>query len=173
MVKKPLPQTMYSQQLTPNSSPWVEKRVSFNTNRNVHVELQTQEFDSFFVYYNKAEYECIKDDCEAIIQMIKTSTSGVEDCPRGLEGKVRMGMRRTQNNRRRALMAVMEEQCRQGDEGVHDPEMLAVLYKGYSTHCLTQAQRMGTRDAAVARNIAEIFDTFKDEAYHVNAVWRP
>jgi hypothetical protein len=158
-------QTMSSQPLTPNSLPSVEKRVSFNIKRNVYVELQTQEFDSFFVYYNKAEYECIKDDCRAIIQMIKTSTPGAEDCVRGLECRTLTGMNRAQKNRRRALRAVMNELCRQEDEGEHDPEMLAVLYKGYSRHSLIQAKRMGTRDAAEARNIAlERFDTSKDES---------
>jgi hypothetical protein len=163
----PNSQTMPSQPLTPTAPPCVEKRVSFNSKRNVYVELQTQEFDSFFVYYNKAEYEGIKDDCQAIIQMIKTSTLhvGAEDSVRGLECRTLTGKRRTQKNRRRALRAVMNELCRQEDEGEHDPEMLAVLYKGYSTHSLIQAQRTGTRDAAEARHIAlERFETFKDES---------
>jgi hypothetical protein len=59
----------------------------------------------------------------------------------------------------------MNELCRQEDEGEHDPEMLAVLYKGYSRHSLIQAKFMGTRDAAEARTIAlERFDTSKDES---------
>jgi hypothetical protein len=117
------------------------------------------------VYYNKAEYECIKDNCRAIIQTIKTSTPGAEDCVRGLEKMTLTGMRQTQNNRRRALQTVMDEQCHQEDEGEHDPEILAIIYKGYSLHSLIQAQRMGTRDAAEVRKIAlERFETFKDES---------
>jgi hypothetical protein len=156
---------MSSQPLTPNSPPCVEKRVSFNTKRNEYVNLRTQKFDSFFVYYNKAEYECIKDNCQAIIQTIKTSTPGAEDCVRGLEKMTITGMRRAHNNRRRALQTVMDERCHKEDEGEHDPEMLAIIYKGYSLHSLIQAQRMGARDAAEARKIAlERFETFKDES---------
>jgi hypothetical protein len=168
IAKKKNRRKMSSQSLTPNSSSGaVQKRVNFNSNCNESCAPQTQEFDSFFVYYNKAEYECIKDDCHAVLLMIKTSVPGAEDFFRGLEGRTLTGMRRAQNNRRRARWAVMDEVCRQEDEGEHDPEMLAVLYKGYSTHSLIQAQRMGKRDAAVAKNIAlERFDTFKkkDEA---------
>jgi hypothetical protein len=89
-------------------------------------------------------------------------------CARGLEAKSPHGEQRKATNHRPAKKAVIDETFRQELEGVHDPEILAEIYKGFSTQCTHLAHSVAKIDAQIAREISwEKHDRFlrdKDDA---------
>lgn len=52
--------------------------------------------------------------------------------------------------RRRAIDAVRKEQRRQSLEGIHDDELLALIYQGYNVTSIQSARRRAQRDACTA-----------------------
>jgi hypothetical protein len=169
---------MPTKQLHPYSPPCVQKKVRLNSDHNTYIEAPIQDFDHFFAYYSKEEYEGINDEVKAAVKLMQLLWSESESfTSRGLRCKTPVGSRRKSsnrrksNNRRRARQAVLEEQFREENESEQDADLLAEIYKGFTSHCLRQAQRTGTQDAAVARAISrETEEVCKDDYMTVSTV---
>jgi hypothetical protein len=139
--------------------------------RNAYIEDPcSQQVDLSKSYYTKSEYTEIANQNRANLEMLQKHNclDTNEYCARGLEAKSTHGRQRKATNRRRARKAVIDETFRQELEGVHDPEILAEIYKGFSTQCARLAHSVARIDAQIAREISwekqDLFLRDKDDA---------
>lgn len=63
-----------------------------------------------------------------------------------VEFKTKDGSRRRKRIKQRACYAVLEEQDVQRDEGIHDPEFIAEIYKEATTQASLEALNRGLKD---------------------------
>jgi len=138
------------------SSP--KKRVHFSTMNNATFELDFVEFDFLSVFYDEEEFFSMKKEATETLKLMDSPSFRETDlhCPRGLECRLKSAVKTKSRNRKLAKEAVLNEQKRQWKEQVHNPDLLAETYKGFSSHCLRRAQRMGASDAAVAKSMMTI-----------------
>jgi hypothetical protein len=148
-----------------------KRKVHFVVLRNAYIEDPcSQQVDISKSYYTKSEYAEIANQNKANLEMLqkRNCLHTTEYCIRGLEAKSPRGGRRKAANRRRARKAVIDESFRQKLEGVHDPEILAEIYKGFSTQCARIAHSVARLDAQIARDIScekqDLFLVDKDDA---------
>jgi hypothetical protein len=66
---------------------------------------------------------------------------------RGLEGRTQLEKLRRRQSRHDTLIAVLEEQWYQNVEGHSNPELIAQVYRSYSSSALEEAQRRAKEDA--------------------------
>jgi hypothetical protein len=140
-----------------NSRPRAKRNVAFVLDRNSYSEPTSEsKLNPADLFYNKREYSKLEEENKAMVEMSQTrkSTRSSESITmRGLEARTPRGARRRVTNRRRATHAVIDEQSRQGQEGIEDVYMLGEIYKGFTSHCMRQACDVGSRDAQVAKSI--------------------
>jgi hypothetical protein len=157
-------------------------QVKFQLEKNMLFELaplrESNGHGVIRLSYSKADYVTMMAENHATIQMMNSGTTyfGSENlCSRGLEGRTRLGSRRKLNIKRRARDAVLNEQQRQRDEGIQDPEMISEVYKGFTRPCHTQAHRLGIRDYESVTDVNSrkqqtSVSTKKDSTYDNSAV---
>ena len=66
-----------------------------------------------------------------------------------IEFKTKDGSRRRKRMKQRACYAVLEEQDVQRDEGIHDPDFIAEIYKEVTTQASLEALNRGLKDQKV------------------------
>lgn len=105
------------------------------------------------VWYEKVDYDTIK---QSIIPIVKRMMKGeaIEETNemtiRGLEYRTRKGAIRRQHNKVEAITAVLDEQDRQIELDINDPELISQVYVECSAHCLREAQELAAGDIAEA-----------------------
>lgn len=101
------------------------------------------------VWYNKDEYDIIKARNSLIVKMMKTGNfeENGENCFRGLEHKLKEGFKQRRSNKFNALNAVLEEQDRQYNRGLSQPEIVAESYRRVSLGAKEAAYDLACRDA--------------------------
>ena len=100
-------------------------------------------------WYSKDEYDIIKARNSLIVKMMKTGhfQESDEHSFRGLEHKTRAGFKQRRANKFNALNAVLEEQDRQANMGVFEPEKIAKRYRRVSLNAAETAVVVASRDA--------------------------
>lgn len=69
-----------------------------------------------------------------------------EQCMRGLESRTRIGANKRQENKLRALEAVLDEQDREFEAGFIDERAISLVYQRVSLRCRNEAHERGVRD---------------------------
>jgi hypothetical protein len=102
------------------------------------------------IWYNKSEFTRIQQENRRLLRGYhrKTIQSSSKDfCLRGLERQTSGGAKRVLTNRLTCLYVVLEEQSRQYQLGINDPEMLGNLASSTTSHCQKEAIMLGFDDA--------------------------
>ncbi len=112
------------------------------------------------LFYTREELEQIHLDNNAIITCLEADSyclfsDDVNSPTRGLEDRTRIGARRRFWNQQQSLRAVLQEQERQRQEGLCEPETIAQLHSLFSQGSRREARRIGTRDACIAKMAME------------------
>ena len=171
--------------MTPSTSS-SPKFVSFSTTQDKLVQVHDMDAmtidEGVSTWYNKDDYDRIKNDAQCTIQFVLDSDPQTKQyrsimnerleakgyCLRGLENRVDpIAARRSAKDVARAWYAVMEEQARQTRKdilGEQDSEnnsnnfqtLLANVYHGYTRTSQLQALRQGSNDEK------EAFTAYKD-----------
>lgn len=114
-------------------------------------ELSDDEYRSLWI--TAEEFMQSKQEYVAVIRMMMKTIGDfpeTEDCcPRGLEFKTKDGSRRRKRIKQRACYAVLEEQDVQRDEGIHDPDFIAEIYKEVTTQASLEALNRGLKDQKI------------------------
>jgi len=120
--------------------------VVFRTTISRH-ELSSNERSQY--WFKKADFKKMRrDDKQTLDSLKKMPTAEKQDfCTRGLEKHIANGKVRYSVNVLNAKISVLEEQRKQKDLGLHDPESLRYVYQRKSNHCRQEAVRQGSKDA--------------------------
>ena len=104
-------------------------------------------------WYNRSEFDAVKRSYQVTVRMIMKGhvfTSYDEDtnshCTRGLEYRTKEGARFKQKVKLYAMLAVLDEQDRQRQAGVRDPESLSKAYRQESEKATSRAFVRGLKD---------------------------
>jgi hypothetical protein len=138
-----------------------KKRVSFSNAPAGIVEVKSLEDFSKEeleqTWFTRQEFDDIKESYRSVLRRMqnKEHIQDTEECStRGLEGRSRMGARNRQTIMMESILAVLNEQMEQQNEGRNDSEAIAIAYRQYGYHSLQAAVMMGRRDqeAVMAQN---------------------
>ena len=138
-----------------------KRHISFNYQvmvRSIEHIDDKDEAEIRATWYRKEEYRKIRSSMADTVRKISSGKfSGDSDahCARGLEFRTPYGSQLRKKNKLEALVAVLDEQDRQFDEGCLDEELLARAYMESSRTRLEEAQRRGELDEQEARWIHE------------------
>lgn len=101
------------------------------------------------VWYEKHDYDQIKADIIPIVKRIMKGDK-IEETDqmtiRGLEYRTRKGAIKRQHNKVEAITAVLDEQDRQIELDILDPELISHAYLEISANCLKEAQQLAVGD---------------------------
>lgn len=139
------------------------RMVSFSQNANemetvsvrmipAHSEYTFQEKNNS--WYTDTDFQIMK---LGLVQLLRKVVGGtyqhemgsLESEVRGLETKTPEGSKTRKGNRFAAMFAVLDEQDRQREQGIVDPEYIALLYRQSSAHCQTKAIETAANDATI------------------------
>jgi hypothetical protein len=100
------------------------------------------------IWYSRDEYDIIKARNSLIVKMMKTGSfiESEEHSFRGLEHKLRDGFKQRRSNKFAALNAVLEEQDRQFNRNLSNPEVIAEAYRSISSNAKETAFAIGQSD---------------------------
>jgi hypothetical protein len=140
----------------------VERRqtVSFNPNallrETIHVADYTDE-EIAVCWYDAEELEMIKVDIKTTTYLLMKNdylSLNINDgrCSRGLESYSKKGQGSKRQHRVAAIVAVLDEQEFQMEEGNTDPEMIADAYFEKTRRSKAMARVMGLSDQKTVRN---------------------
>jgi len=115
---------------------------------NKVLEFEPDE-DAEQIWYTRDEYDIIKARNSLIIKMMKTGSfeETEEHTFRGLEHKLKDGFKQRRENKFNALNAVLEEQDKQYNRGIHEPEVIAKAYRRVSLNAAENAFVLACKDA--------------------------
>lgn len=130
------------------------KSVSFHETQLNHVlEIenleQISEEERSMIWFSREEFNVIKNNYQEIILKMRNKEllrDTDEHCTRGLECRSKAGSKRRRDTQVNGLLAVLGEQERQQQDGLEEPETLAVMYRQFSYHSQQAATNMGRRD---------------------------
>jgi hypothetical protein len=137
------------------------KTVSFSPYVIVHPTTHTKDYKEREIracWYAKSEYKNIRQDIKITLDLIKRNVD-IDDynhCKRGLEYLTEKGARHERMlTRLEAWTAVFEEQDLQDEEGIVDPEILALVYSQCTQSCQAAGYVTGVLDkrATVASDV--------------------
>jgi hypothetical protein len=142
--------TQTKQLLAPKAKRTVAFAPTVTGNTTLHVnDYSNDEIQS--CWFNDVEYKAIKKDIRFAAKLL-TDNNGLlgkddeHDCQRGLEMHTRKGAHRRLQNKLVARQAVLDEQNLQWEEGVYDPEYLAMVYQVVSSSCQATARDIALKD---------------------------
>lgn len=100
-------------------------------------------------WYQKDEMAQMKADMvDTVRSMLRgeLENDSEEQCMRGLESRTRIGANKRQENKLRALEAVLDEQDREFEAGIIDERTISLVYQRVSLRCRNEAHERGLRD---------------------------
>ena len=126
------------------------QNVSFALSKNeIHRIPTWTELDESAIWYTRAEYKQLKQNCLADVSNMRQGLPECEEyCYRGLEFKKENGYQRRQSNRITARNSVFLEQDIQFDSGICSPDQISMVYQRCTSHCQFEAWERGVQDAA-------------------------
>lgn len=99
------------------------------------------------IWFNNDEFVAMRNVNKLISErMANNEPLGPNECSRGLEYRTPEGMKQRQENKKRALFAVLEEQERQWDSEVFDPEALRTVSMMVSSASQEASLQVGLND---------------------------
>ena len=113
-------------------------------------------------HYNKEDYKEMKRDASETIQLYHLGKLSESDCFRGLECRTQAGFNFVKNNRLRASFAVIDEQDRQDEIGINDPNLISDVYQKSSLSCRCYAYAIGLFDEMVMKDEEVVEGTWDD-----------
>jgi hypothetical protein len=140
--------------------------ISFNKRGNVRAIPQLKslsEEEKSKVWYRESELKAIKQEALDLMKQVKDCGDNddhddEELCVRGLGGSI--GRPGSPQNRRSnwmmALTCVLDEQERQKEFGISDPEHIAKLYRAFAVYSQQYAVATGRQDAKEVGNVGAI-----------------
>ncbi len=135
-----------------------KRTVSFNDKASVKFihtlqEISQQEFAA--TWYSREEFDDITQACCKEIEKLDRGErlKDKKFCARGLESHTRLRSLAKKMNRSLAYQAVMDEQDRQGQEGILHEDALAHVYHAVSSSCQIWANTIALEDQRVAEHI--------------------
>jgi hypothetical protein len=149
--------TIWSSSSSSSTAPTTAKKsVHFNESVRCQKVLHLAEYtkeeraDSWYTSHQMSNMkQAVKDDSMTleVLGMRKCRQMNVEEfCVRGLEHRTRDAAQARFQNRCLALHVVLDEQQRQDDFGIYDPEQLARCYRSETSHCQVMAYEIGMDD---------------------------
>lgn len=124
-------------------------RVSFHTSHQVFEfdKLETESHPE--CWYSREEYEMIKARNSLIVKMFKVGkfSEGDEHSFRGLEHKLKEGFKKRRENKFNGLNAVLDEQDRQFNHGILNPDGISEVYRRVTMNSRETAFVIALRDA--------------------------
>jgi hypothetical protein len=138
-----------------------ERKVSFNKLVFIRETLHANDFspeEKSRVWYQKSEIELIKEDIQFTLGLIMQGRLKKDTdvhCARGLEFRAGIGAKKRQENKLRALTAVLDEQDIQFDLGVFNQVAIAEVYRHISVKCQRAAMERGKWDRNQAYSSAD------------------
>jgi hypothetical protein len=133
-----------------------KRQVSFNPLVAVRSALHRNDYmDEEFraVWYSPAETATILDEAKVIVKKMNKGypLSELESMSaRGLECRTILENMKRMDMRALARTVVCQEQERHWDEGIQDPELLALVYSAVAKQALVEARRRGRLDEFAA-----------------------
>lgn len=123
--------------------------VSFHDRVQIIEFEKPTEYTRGIIWYRKDEYDIIKARNSLIVKMTKSGSfeESEEHSFRGLEHKLKEGFRIRRLNKIEVLRAVIEEQERQVDCGVNDPELVAEASRKASLTSREKGLYFGMKDS--------------------------
>jgi hypothetical protein len=137
---------------TTSSHALTKRKVSFNKLVFIRETLHVNDFspeEKVNVWYQRSEIEMIKDDIQFTVRlMVQGRLKEDTDihCARGLEFRTSTGAKKRQENKLRALTAVLDEQDIQFDLGTVNQIAIADVYQHISKKCQRAAVERGKWD---------------------------
>jgi hypothetical protein len=128
------------------------RRVDFKNGHEILEIDKAEEDTKQEIWYSMDEYETIRARNSLIVKMMKTGSfiESEEHSFRGLEHKLRDGFKQRRSNKFAALNAVLEEQDRQFNRNLRNPEIIAASYRRVSLNAKETAFLIGQRDTEVS-----------------------
>lgn len=101
------------------------------------------------IWYSQDEYDTIKSRNSLLVRMMKSGQfiEGEDHSFRGLEHKLKAGFLQRRANKFNALNAVLEEQDRQYNRSVSDPDIIANAYRSVVDNARETACLIALRDS--------------------------
>eukprot|EP00529_Nitzschia_sp_RCC80_P032559 CAMPEP_0113485732 /NCGR_PEP_ID=MMETSP0014_2-20120614/24636_1 /TAXON_ID=2857 /ORGANISM="Nitzschia sp." /LENGTH=232 /DNA_ID=CAMNT_0000379389 /DNA_START=245 /DNA_END=943 /DNA_ORIENTATION=- /assembly_acc=CAM_ASM_000159 len=141
-----------------------QQSVSFDLSQNktrqiVHCNDLTKE-ERNVIWYQQEEYAEIKQSFVVIVRkMMRSPNQQIEDtdeiCCRGLEARTKVGSRARSRVRCKAIWSVLDEQSIQLDEGVHDEDFIADVYRELTSSSSLEALNKGLKDQSVMLDLLD------------------
>lgn len=99
------------------------------------------------IWFDNYEFVAIRNENKLISErMMNNEPLGPNECSRGLEYRTPEGMKQRIENKKRARCAVLEEQERQWDAGLYDPEALRIISRMVSSASQKASLQVGLND---------------------------
>jgi hypothetical protein len=130
----------------------VLKTVSFSPNVLVQVTTHAKDYKQSEIracWYTKSEYKNIQHNLKITLDLIKRNVviDDYNHCKRGLEYLTQKGARHERmQTKLKAWTAVFEEQDLQDEEGIVDPEIIALVYSKCTQSCQVAGHVTGVLD---------------------------
>ena len=101
------------------------------------------------LWFTKRETEYIRSRCRELVERMEYGfpCNTKQDCSRGLERYTPTQARDRQRRIVESVLAVLEEQDLQREEGINDPDLLADVYFSRTYKSVRAAYRIGLRDS--------------------------
>lgn len=130
--------------------------VSFAPQAELYKTLHVKEYtdDEYAsTWYNAKEIAAVKAECTSTVELIERHIplNVDEYCARGLEYRTYAGRQLRHMNKINGKVSVLNEQERQYEENVYNPEALSLVYKYAARHCQEEAHQLALRDALYVR----------------------
>lgn len=149
-----------TKELTPRASgpirclPKKSKTVTFKETATARTTTHINDYTAKEIracWYSDSERSAIRK------QVVAEAAAAADDeskvCPRGLEALVGSSAEQRREAKFTAMLAVLQEQELQRDEGSYDPEYIALAYKQCTACCRESALILGFNDQEEARNL--------------------
>ena len=123
--------------------------LKFSKSRKVRVFPKVTESERNQVWWCDAEYQKNHKVCWRTVDLVKDGANLATSnsyCARGLEHWPDDKRRARMGRRKHALLAVLEEQSRQSESGINNPQALAKVYEDASLASQFEAHVVGLRD---------------------------
>ena len=127
-----------------------KKTVRFSPTAKVRQVPKWSKVQSQNVWFNFEDFNEMKRSFAPTVQLMMQGVAPEEDtedhCLRGLEYRTKDGAKKRMKNKFNGMAAVLHEQDRQSYENLHDPELLAEVYRQATYHCFLEALALGRKD---------------------------
>jgi hypothetical protein len=138
--------------------PKAERTVSFCATVNIRFSLHINDYTNYEVdncWFAPGDYKEMKRETRYTVDLIERNIKFEEEqcCRRGLERRTEEATAVRLAERAAATGAVLDEQDIQTDEGIYDPEMIAIVYADRVYHSKMAAYLTAVSDEQIARGL--------------------